>query len=80
MSIRGRLDRLEHRIGGEDACRFCGKSHVRTIAQIVAAVYSDGVLCACSVCECHRPFAVVIQHYRSQYEREGERSGRQHRR
>ncbi len=55
MSIRGRLGRLEHRIGGADVCRFCGRPHIRTLAQIVAAVYSDGALCDCSMCECHRP-------------------------
>lgn len=69
MSIRGRLYRLEHRIGGEGTCRFCGKSHVRTLAQIVVAVYSDGVLSDCSMCECRRPFAVAIQYYRGKQER-----------
>ena len=71
MSIRSRLDRLEHRIGGEDVCPFCGHRHVRDLAQIVSAVYSDGALCDCSMCECHGPFAVAIQYYRSKYEREG---------
>ena len=71
MSIRSRLDRLEHRIGGEDVCRFCGNPHVRNLAQIVAAAYGSGALCDCSMCECRRPFAVAIQHYRGKYERDG---------
>jgi len=71
MSIRSRLDRLEHRIGGEDVCRFCGNPHIRNLVQVIVAVESDGALCDCSMCECHRPFDEAIEHYRSKYEREG---------
>ncbi len=69
MSVRGRLDRLEYQIGGADACRFCGQPHLRNLAQIVTAVYSDGPLCDCSMCDCHQPFAEAIQHYRAKHGR-----------
>jgi len=44
--------------------------HVLDLAQIVSAVYSDGALCDCSMCECRRPFDEAIEHYRSKKEGE----------
>ncbi len=65
MSIRGRLDRLEHRIGGADVCRFCGKPHIRNLVQVIVAVDSGGALCDCPMCESHQPFADIFEYYRT---------------
>ncbi len=59
---------------GEDACRFCGKPHIRNLVQVIVAVEADGALCDCSMCECHSKWAVAIQHYHSNRERDAERS------
>jgi len=63
VSLRSRLDWLDRMLGCGDQCRFCGKAHVRDLAQIVKAVYGGEALCDCPRCECHQQFADIFEYY-----------------
>ncbi len=54
MSIRGRLDRIDHQLGGEDTCRYCNGQHVRTWVDLLLATRGADepvAVCECDMCQ-----------------------------